>query len=164
MHFILSEDKRFGFMWDVSIKGEHWVYGVVQVIIENKVYPEFIPRVDYYDLTTIFGNLKASFKEDLYYNQNDSIDFGEKEFDIELYNNDELEGVFDIETSYLGMRTSDSYEIDSLILCIGYSGNTERLFYSFNHGESFDEVRYERGTIKSVIMKLPDNKMLMSLV
>lgn len=62
-------------MWNVSIKSEHYVYGVVQVIIENKVYPEFIPRVDYYDLTTIFGNLKASFKEELYYNQNDSIEF-----------------------------------------------------------------------------------------
>ena len=38
---------------------------------------------------------------------------------------------------------------------MAYSGDTERLFYSVDNGDSFSEIRYPKGTVESVIYQLP---------
>ncbi|RQK20020.1 hypothetical protein COH79_11820, partial [Neisseria meningitidis] len=40
------------------------------------------------------------------------------------------------------------------VLEMGYSGEEERLFYSFDNGKNFKEIRYKKGTVESVIFQL----------
>ena len=38
---------------------------------------------------------------------------------------------------------------------MAYSGDTERLFYSVDNGDSFNEIRYSKGSVERVIYQLP---------
>ena len=164
MQYTMNEDKTFGFQWDVDSRSNGFIYGIVQIIIGDKIYPTSLPSENHYTLTTIFGNLKSSFDEKLYCGEYNNQDFGEKKFDIEKYNNSQLDNVLYIGTSYMGSGVSESFDLDSLLLCMGYSDNIERLFYSFDYGESFSEIRSPKGTVESVIRALPTYKDLESFI
>ena len=75
-----------------------------------------------------------------------------KLFDIDKYNSLELCNIFSIDTTY--MSGGGNCEIDCLVLEMGYSGEEERLFYSFDNGKNFKEIRYKKGTVESVIFQL----------
>ena len=66
--------------------------------------------------------------------------------------NGELPNVFLIDTTELG-----GYEnINTLLFYVWHiSGDTERLFYSVDNGDSFSEIRYPKGTVERVIYQLP---------
>ena len=38
---------------------------------------------------------------------------------------------------------------------MAYSGDFERLFYSVDNGESFNEIRYPKGTVQGGVSRLP---------
>ena len=50
---------------------------------------------------------------------------------------------------------NNTCDIDCLKLEMGYSGDEERLFYSFDYGESYREIRFPKGTVEAVIEALP---------
>lgn len=52
------------------------------------------------------------------------------------------------------MSGGSNCEIDCLVLEMGYAGEEERLFYSFDNGKNFKEIRYKKGTVESVIFQL----------
>lgn len=78
MQYTMNEDKTFGFQWDVDSRSNGFIYGIVQIIIGDKIYPTSLPSENHYTLTTIFGNLKSSFDEKLYCGEYNNQDFGEK--------------------------------------------------------------------------------------
>lgn len=47
---------------------------------------------------------------------------------------------------------------------LGFDGDEERLLYSNDHEKTFKEIRYDKGTVASVIRSLPDAMVLKSLV
>ncbi|MDO0893021.1 hypothetical protein NDI78_09560, partial [Neisseria meningitidis] len=98
------------------------------------------------------NSLKSSFEEKYYAGGNNGLDFGEQLFDIDKYNSLELCNIFSIDTTY--MSGGSNCEIDCLVLEMGYSGEEERLFYSFDNGKNFKEIRYKKGTVESVIFQL----------
>ncbi len=164
MHYTMNKDKTFGFMWNVAWSNGGFVYGTVQIIIGDHIYPKALPSDDHYTLSTVFGNFKESFKTAYYSCENTFEDFGETKFDIKKHDNLQLDNVFIIATTDMGSGLSRNIELDSLLLSMGYSGDTERLFYSFDYGESYREIRYPRGTLESVIDALPKNEDLASFI
>lgn len=160
----MNKDKTFGFIWNVDSRSDCFIYGTAQIVIGEAIYPKSLPTEDYYTLTTVFGNLKGSFEERYYPSGSTNKDFGERKFELKEYVNLQLTNIFEIETSYMGSGTSRSTELDSLVMCMGYSGDTERLFYSFDYGKSFNEIRYPKGTVESVIKALPTYEDLESFV
>ena len=86
--------------------------------------------------------MKSSFEEKYYAGGNNGLDFGEQIFDIDKYNSLELCNIFSIDTAY--MSGGSNCEIDCLVLEMGYAGEEERLFYSFD----------KKGTVESVIFQL----------
>ena len=164
MQYTMNEDKTFGFIWNVESRSNGFIYGTAQIVIGEHIYPKSLPTRDYYTLTTIFGNFKGSFEEKSYTGRNTNEDFGERKFEIKKYENSKLPNIFILETTDMGGGNNISTELDCLVMCMGYSGNTERLFYSFDYGESFSEIRYPKGTVESVIRALPTYKDLESFV
>ena len=157
MNLISNSDKTFGFMWEVDSIKKPFVFGRVQIIIGNEIYPKVCPA-EHYTLSTVFNSLKASFEEKHYSGGTDGKDFGTAEFDLFAYESCKLKNIFSIDTSYMGMKTGnvDECSMDGLILEMGYSGKEERLFYSFDYAKTFQEICYPKGTVESVISKLPD--------
>ena len=78
-----------------------------------------------------------------------------KEFDIELLNNLELPNLISIEATELTGIASDDYSYGGLVIYIGFSGKTERIFYSFDLGSTYKELRLARGSFESLIHQLP---------
>ncbi|WP_077478890.1 hypothetical protein [Rodentibacter trehalosifermentans] len=115
------------------------------------MYPKNNDEYDNYTLGIVFNSLKNSFINKYYFGGFTDGNFGETEFDSEKWHNGDLSDVFLLDTSELG-----GYEnINTLYLCMAYSGNIERLFYSTDNGESFKEIRYSKGTIENIIGQLP---------
>lgn len=157
MNLISNKDKTFGFIWTVDLINDPFVFGRVQIIIGDEIYPKYCPR-EYYALSTVFPNLKASFEDKDYAGGTDGKDFGMADFDLPAYESCKLKNIFSIETSYMGMKTGslEDCSIDCLILEMGYAGDKERLFYSFDYAKTFKEICYPRGTVEDVIFRLPD--------
>lgn len=156
MNLISNADKTFGFIWTVDSIKEPFVFGKVQIIIGNQIYPKVCPN-EHYTLSTIFNSLKSSFAEKYYSGGTDGKDFGTAKFNLATYESSKLKNIFSIDTSYMGMKTGnlDDCSIDCLILEMGYSGDEERLFYSFDYAKTFKEICYPRGTVENVISRLP---------
>lgn len=53
MQYTMNEDKTFGFQWDVDSRSNGFIYGIVQIIIGDKIYPTSLPSENHYTLTTI---------------------------------------------------------------------------------------------------------------
>lgn len=157
MNLTSNKDKTFGFVWAVDLINTPFVFGRVQIIIGNEIYPKYCPR-EYYTLSTIFSHLKASFEDKYYAGGTDGKDFGMADFDLSAYESCSLKNTFTIETSYMGMKTGslEDCSIDCLFLEMGYAGDKERLFYSFDFARTFREISYPRGTVEDVIFRLPD--------
>lgn len=149
MNSIISKDGRFGIFWN-EIEDHGWHYGNISILIGNDRYPKGNNAIEY-TLETVFGNLKDSFHNKCFQGRNTGEDFGEKQFDIQKWINAELDNVFSIETSELSGESC----INTLVLLIGYSGDTERLFFSVDNGDNFSEIRFQRGIIEDVISLLP---------
>ena len=92
-----------------------------------------------------------------YFAGSDGRDFGESLFNTSEYNELKLKNVFTIETSDMGLTSiyNNTCDIDCLKLEMGYSGDEERLFYSFDYGERYREIRFPKGTVETVIEALP---------
>ena len=151
MRSIESNKKDFGIYWTESFSIDDYVYGNIKIRIGDRLYPENNDSYDTYTLGTVFFNLKDSFINKYYYGYCTNEDFGENEFNATKWHNGELSNVFLIDTTELG-----GYEnINTLYLCMAYSGDFERLFYSVDNGESFSEIRYPKGTVQEVVSRLP---------
>ena len=151
MRSIEGNKKDFGIYWSESFSIDDYVYGNIKIRIGDRLYPENNDSYDNYTLCTVFFNLKDSFINKYYYGGFTNEDFGETEFNAMKWHSRELPNVFLIDTTELG-----GYEnINTLYLCMAYSGDTERLFYSVDNGDSFSEIRYPKGTIERVIYQLP---------
>lgn len=151
MNAIESAKKDFGVYWSEHFSIDDYVYGNIKIRIGDRVYPENNDSYDDYTLGVVFLNLKDSFVNKYYYGGYTNEDFGEKKFNAMKWHNGELPNVFLIDTTELG-----GYEkINTLYLCMAYSGDTERLFYSVDNGDSFSEIRYPKGTVEGVISQLP---------
>ena len=85
---------------------------------------------------------------------------------LKKYNKLKINNIFSIETSEMGMKVGNNhdYSLDSLLLEMGYSGTQEILFYSFDHGNSYREIRFPKGTVESIIFKLSSNIQLKDMV
>ncbi|WP_196428028.1 hypothetical protein [Neisseria polysaccharea] len=151
MNIIMDSARKFGILWEENSECNGFIYGKIQIIIGENIYPKICPY-GYFTLNTVFNSLKSSFEEKYYAGGNNGLDFGEQLFDIDKYNSLELCNIFSIDTTY--MSGGSNCEIDCLVLEIGYSGEEERLFYSFDNGKNFKEIRYKKGTVESVIFQL----------
>lgn len=162
---IVNDENTFGFIWETTSFSADYCFGKIQILIGNDIYPKICPK-DQYTISLVFDSLKWSFKEPYFPGGSDGKDFGEKEFILKKYNESKIRNVFSIETSEMGMKVGDNhdYSLDSLILEMGYSGNQERLFYSFDYGNNFREIRFPKGTVESIVSKLPSNDELKASV
>ena len=151
MNIIMDSTGKFGILWEENSECNGFIYGKIQIIIGENIYPKICPY-EYFTLNTVFNSLKSSFEEKYYAGGNNGLDFGEQLFDIDKYNSLELCNIFSIDTAY--MSGGSNCEIDCLVLEMGYAGEEERLFYSFDNGKNFKEIRYKKGTVESVIFQL----------
>ena len=117
MNIIMDSTRKFGVLWEENSECNGFIYGKIQIIIGENIYPKICPY-GYFTLNTVFNSLKSSFEDTTY------------------------------------MSGGSNCEIDCLVLEMGYSGEEERLFYSFDNGKNFKEIRYKKGTIESVIFQL----------
>lgn len=156
MNIITNRNSTFGIMWEINSNMEGVAFGKVQLIIDNEIYPRSCPK-NYYAILVIFENFKGSFVIKDYFAGSDGRDFGESLFNTSEYNELKLKNVFTIETSDMGLTSiyNNTCDIDCLKLEMGYSGDEERLFYSFDYGESYREIRFPKGTVEAVIKALP---------
>lgn len=60
-----------------------------------------------------------------------------------------------IETTELTGMVSDNCSYGCLVIYIGFSGKIERIFYSFDLGITYKELRLAKGTFESLIYQLP---------
>lgn len=150
MNIVSNETHTFGVAWNEEYQIGNHKYGKVKIIIGHNVFPK--EDEGNYTLQTVFSNLKESFLEKYYPSGKSNGEFGEREFILDKWNKLVLKDIFSIDVSELG---GYSY-INTLNLCMAYSGDEERLFYSFDNGETFNEIRYPKGTVENIIMKLPD--------
>lgn len=77
-------------------------------------------------------------------------DIGEKNISADIINHGE-----ELNIIYLGSNTELCDK--NCIFCLGYSGDTERFFYSTDLGKTFKEKRLPRGTVEAVIRLLPND-------
>ncbi|WP_025267018.1 hypothetical protein [Bibersteinia trehalosi] len=150
MNIVSNKARTFGIAWDEECQIGSYKYGKVKIIIGHNIFPK--EDGGNYTLQTVFSNMKDSFLERYYPSGKTNGEFGEKEFVLDKWNKLELKDIFVIEVSELGGYS----HVNTLELCMAYSGDEERLFYSFDNGESFNEIRYPKGTIEGVINLLPD--------
>lgn len=108
-------------------------------------------------MSVVLNYLKWSFEEKYYPGGKNNKEFGERKFNVKKYNSLKLKNVFSIETSEMGQTHiyNKTCEIDCLMLKIAYSGGEERLFYSFDYGYNYREIRFPKGTVETVIEALP---------
>lgn len=144
--------KKIGIKWCLN-KNLGSDFGSVSFYFDGVWYPK--EPLDNYNLHTIFSNLKNSITEPYYSGGTTGQEFGEKEFDIELLNNLELPNLISIEATELTGIASDDYSYGGLVIYIGFSGKTERIFYSFDLGSTYKELRLARGSFESLIHQLP---------
>ena len=156
MNIIKNRNSTFGIMWEIDSNIDSVSFGKIQLIIDNEIYPNHCPE-NYYAILVIFENFKGSFITKDYSAGSNGIDFGEGLFNTSEYNELKLKNVFTIETSDMGLTSiyNNTCNIDCLKLEMGYSGDEERLFYSFDYGESYREIRFPKGTVEAVIEALP---------
>jgi hypothetical protein len=152
MNKITNDNGTFGFIWTVDSAIGNFTYGRIQIIIGHEIYPKYCPE-NYYTVSMVFSNLRGKS----YPGGSDGKDFGERKFDVKKYNSLKLKNVFSIETSEMGQTHiyNKTCEIDCLMLKIAYSGGEERLFYSFDYGYNYREIRFPKGTVETVIEALP---------
>ena len=151
MRSIESNKKGFGVYWSESFLIDDYLYGNIKIRIGDRLYPENNDSYDNYTLGVVFFNLKDSLLNKYYYGGCTNGDFCESEFNAMKWHKGAVSNVFLIDTTELG-----GYEnINTLYLCMAYSGDTERLFYSVDNGDSFSEIRYPKGTVERVIYQLP---------
>jgi hypothetical protein len=156
MNIIENRNSTFGIMWEIDSNIDSVSFGKIQLIIDNEIYPNHCPE-NYYAILVIFENFKGSFITKDYPAGSNGRDFGEGLFNTSEYNELKLKNVFTIETSDMGITSiyNNTCDIDCLKLEMGYSGDEERLFYSFDYGESYREIRFPKGTVEAVIEALP---------
>ena len=106
-------------------------------------------------ICTLFFKFENSITEPYYSGGTTGQEFGEKEFDIELLNNLDLPNLISIETTELTGIISDDCSYGCLVVYIGFSGKTERIFYSFDLGATYKELRLARGTFENLIHQVP---------
>ena len=156
MNKITNNNGLFGVLWKVNSIREGYVFGKIQIIIGNEIYPKACPE-NYYTVSVVFANFKGSFTEKCYRGGSDGEDFGERKFSVKKYVYWKLKNIFSIETTEMGQTHiyNKTCEIDCLMLKMGYSGDEERLFYSFDYGYNYREIRFPIGTVETVIEALP---------
>ena len=162
MNIIKNRNSTFDIMWEIDSNIDSVSFGKIQLIIDNEIYPNHCPE-NYYAILVIFENFKGSFITKDYPAGSNGRDFGEGLFNTSEYNELKLKNVFTIETSDMGLTSiyNNTCNIDCLKLEMGYSGDEERLFYSFDYGESYREIRFPRGTVETVIEALPSYEELL---
>lgn len=143
---------KIGIRWRLN-KNLGSDFGSISFFFDGEWYPKNPPNN--YNLHTIFSNLKNSISSPHYSGGTTGEDFGEKEFDLYLLNNLELPNLISIETTELTGIASQNCSYGCLVIEIGFSGNTERLFYSFDLGMNYNELRLPRGTFENLVYKLP---------
>lgn len=151
-HEIFDAFKKLGIRWYLN---EHLGadFGSVSLYFDGVWYPKDPP--DNYNLHTIFSNLKNSLSEPYYSGGVTGKDFGERKFDLNLLNNLELPDLISVETTELTGIASHDCSYGCLVVYIGFSGNIERIFYSFDLGATYKELRLPKGTFESLVCKLP---------
>ena len=151
----IDKSNQFGIMWDIYDKpNSQFVYGPVALIIgkEQEIAPRYIDTTT--TLQVVFSNMKGSFINPYYSSGSTGIDLGEIEIDYDKLDHGEVPNILEIELTELG-NMRGKY-LGGVILNLGFSGNTERLFYSTNNGKQYNELRLPKGTVENVIMSLPD--------
>ncbi|MGV6988185.1 hypothetical protein ACWA5Z_04175 [Testudinibacter sp. P80/BLE/0925] len=149
MNKLINETNDFGFFWSCDEIERGWYFGEIKILIGETIYPA--GNDELYTLKIVFSNLKESFVNKYYpAGITKNGEFGEKNFDVNKWGKLTLKDVFAIEVTELGGGHTQ------LGLCMGYSGDSERLFYSFDNEKSFNEIRYPKGTVEKIIFSLPD--------
>ena len=163
MYIIRDNADTFVITWEITSCANDdptsYIFGKMQILIYGK--PCLDPLYDRHTLTSIFPYFRSPFLcygEDENGKNTDGIEvntgeeFGEKEFNIQEYNNLTIQNLLIVDTGELDMQ--------GLFLRLGYSSDEERLFYSLDFEKTFQEVRYPRGTIESVLAQLPTREEL----
>lgn len=163
MYIIRDDADTFVITWEITSCANDdptsYIFGKMQILIYGK--PCLDPLYDRHTLTSIFPYLHLPYKcyaerengKNIYgVKVNTGKEFGEKEFNIQEYNNLTIQNLLIVDTGEL--------DIQGLFLRLGYSGDEERLFYSLDFEKTFQEVRYPRGTIESVLAQLPTREEL----
>ncbi|KGQ69360.1 hypothetical protein A1D23_13300 [Chelonobacter oris] len=149
MNKLINSTNDFGFFWSENYTVNRRVFGEIRILIGEELYPR--ERKGGYTLQTVFSNLKDSFINKYYpAGISEKLELGEEKFDIQKWDLLELKDVFEIEVTELGGGR------DELVLCMGYSGKWERLFYSFDNGSNFREIKYPIGTVEKIVNLLPN--------
>lgn len=106
----------------------------------------FIPGINVnFTLSSVVISLKYGFECAI---KNNIVDIGEKNISF-----NEINLGTEANLIYLKSELSD----EKCLFRLGYSGNTERFFYSTDFGKTFKEKRLPRGTVEAVIRMLPDD-------
>lgn len=152
---LFNPSKKFGIRWWLNDE-LGFDFGSVSLYFDGLWYPRIPP--DNYNLHTIFSNLKSSLAAPWYSNGATGVDFGEREFDARLYDNGVLQDIISIETTELTGITDGNCSYGCLVILLAFSGDIERLFYSFDLGNTYKELRLQRGDFRNVINNLPNLK------
>ena len=84
MNIIMDSTRKFGILWEKNSECNGFIYGKIQIIIGENIYPKICPY-EYFTLNTVFNSLKSSFEEKYYAGGNNGLDFGEQLFDIDKF-------------------------------------------------------------------------------
>lgn len=163
MYIIRNDNDTFIVTWEITSCANEdptsYIFGKMQIFIYGK--PCLNPLYDRHTLTSIFHYLRPPYscyaerengKNVNGVKVNTGKEFGEKRFNIKEYNDLTIQNLLEIDTGELDMQ--------GLFLRLGYSDGEERLFYSLDFERTFQEVRYPRGTVESVLAQLPTREEL----
>ena len=84
MNIITNRNSTFGIIWEINSIREGYVFGKIQIIIGNEIYPKACPE-NYYTVSVVFANFKGSFTRKYYHGGSDGEDFGERKFSVKKY-------------------------------------------------------------------------------
>lgn len=153
---IIDDNLEFGILWEVISTSEDnsFHYGICKILIDG----EFFPKKERFDntLNAIFHNMKKAFNNPYYPGGVTNGELGLKNITDKQLGYGEIPDVIKIDLADIGDCFQGYEEYGCLVLYLGYANDMERLFYSENNGETFREIKFKKGTIKKVIMSIPE--------
>lgn len=64
MNIIMDSTRKFGILWEKNSECNGFIYGKIQIIIGENIYPKICPY-EYFTLNTVFNSLKSSLKRSI---------------------------------------------------------------------------------------------------
>ncbi len=154
---VMSKDNLFGVVIHVcetfENSFENWVYGSLLFLIGGELQPSQI--ILNYTLNVVIENLILSFDRPYYSGSSDGGEIGDTVVNLSGIIDGTVKNIFQLGLADVEQSYNDKGDFLSMLMWMGFNGNTERLFYSVDFGKSIKEICLPKGTVESIVRSLP---------